>query len=173
MQDRQKTVVAFVAGLLVGGLLVWVFSSTGSKAPVSDQASNNSNDVAVNDTSANGSNDTTTTANTSEKIILSAGSFTVADQAAGMSVALGKISFPSANGWVVVRDYENGVGGNILGAARYEAGVGLSPESVELLRKTETGKSYQVVFFNENGDKIFDKATDAEIDGASAVFKAK
>ena len=32
--DGQKTVVAFVAGLLVGGLLVWIFNDTPAEAPV-------------------------------------------------------------------------------------------------------------------------------------------
>ena len=34
-EETQKTVVSFVVGLLIGGLLVWAFSGTESTAPTS------------------------------------------------------------------------------------------------------------------------------------------
>ena len=42
-QESQKTVVAFITGLLIGGLLVWVFSATpeDKKLPVENKVSQN------------------------------------------------------------------------------------------------------------------------------------
>jgi len=189
-QERQKTVVAFIAGLLIGGLLVWVFSSSSATAPSQEQQTQDGGNTQMTDTSApmestnntntsnsmqNSTNDNAAMMDDSKGTTPSSdsSSLSVADQAAGTSVALGNVSFPTTDGWVVVRDYDTGVAGKILGAARYSTGVGLIPTSVDLLRATEAGKTYQVVFYTENGDRIFDTKTDVQIDGISATFTAK
>ena len=35
-QDGQKTLVAFIVGLLIGGMLVWAFSGPTATAPVAE-----------------------------------------------------------------------------------------------------------------------------------------
>lgn len=163
-QESQKTVVAFITGLLIGGLLVWVFSST-PEAKVDEANKTTETTQETVDTTTAGSEEKSSDATRQ-------GSINVADQKAGTNVALGKIEFPTTSGWVVVRDYSNGTSGNVLGASRYSADEGLVPTSVELVRATTAGNSYQVVFFTNDGDAGFALAEDTFIDGASATFTA-
>lgn len=195
-QEGQKTVVAFIAGLLIGGLLVWVFSSspedqgatatnaTDENTPA-ETTSNETNTSDVNDsttrTSENvtrtTSSQTTTASNDTQTNTQSEsvgdGSIAVTDQGAGSMVVLTDVAYPTNAGWIVVRDYENNVPGRILGAARYNETDGLLPASVNLLRNTEAGKTYQVVFYSESGDKVFDVADDTMIQGFGATFTAE
>lgn len=178
-QEGQKTVVAFIAGLLIGGLLVWVFSSTPDTA-VLDESTDTSVKEAVENTTTKSDARTTTDSSTKTETVAKTvtekvgdGRIEVAAQLAGPVVLLDALVFPTNAGWVVVRDYMDGLPGNILGAARYNQEEGLSPQSVNLLRRTEAEGTYQVVFFHENGDKIFDLADDVEIPGMSATFTAQ
>ncbi len=174
-QESQKTVVAFITGLLIGGLLVWVFSSTPetSKDVEVNIEDNNTEEVAdtekTEDTNTN--TVTTTTTNTTTPAV-GEGSIAVGDQNAGPTVALNSVTLPTESGWVVVRDYMDGVPGNILGAARYSVSEGLMPESVDLVRSTNAGGSYQVVFYTNEGDLSFTPGIDRPIDGISTTFKA-
>jgi cytoskeletal protein RodZ len=185
-QEGQKTVVAFIAGLLIGGLLVWVFSASPNNTNSNQNATGDTNTPAAeNTTESNDTNSgqTNTTSNsdqtqstnntTSQPETVGNGEISVDDQAAGPVVMLKSVTFPTNNGWVAVRDYENGAAGNVLGAARYSKDEGLLPQSVNLLRSTEAGKTYQIVFYNENGDKVFDLSDDTEIQGYSAMFTAQ
>lgn len=169
-QESQKTVVAFVAGLLIGGLLVWVFSSSPADAPKEEGADETETTETANTTNEEATtNETTTTTNTetsSETTV--GGTVSIADQTAGTKVELGTLSFPAKTGWVAVRD-ESG----ILGAARFDIDGGLVPTAVNLLRPTVKGETYTVVFFNENGDKKFSSVTDTLISGVSDTLVAK
>jgi hypothetical protein len=103
------------------------------------------------------------------------GTVAVADQTAGKTVLVSKVTF-SAAGWVVVReDTGNGMG-KILGAQWLPLGTHENV-SVDLLRGTEANKNYFVALYDDNGDKKFDKVTDLPIalDGkvVSGVFSAK
>ncbi len=171
-QEGQKTVVAFVTGLLIGGLLVWVFSSTpeGKNQPEEKSVKTDSEQVEQGDTKTE--EKTSETATVKEEIVVGKGSLSIADQSAGSVVTLGKVEFPSRNGWVVVRDYADGKSGNVLGASRYSADEGLVPTTVELVRATTAGKTYQVVFFTDGGDTEFRLADDVLIEGTEAMFKA-
>lgn len=178
-QEGQKTVVAFIAGLLIGGLLVWVFSSSPEDAtPVQNTMDTGSTESVTTETRTTNTQSSSQTRSTQETTnvepdVIRTGSIKVADQPAGAVVALSSTVFPTAEGWVIVRDLMDGIPGNILGAARYNESDGLIPESVSLLRATESGNSYQVVFFSENGDRVFDLSDDLEIQGVSASFTAQ
>jgi hypothetical protein len=170
-QEGQKTVVAFIAGLLIGGLLVWVFSSTPEEVDEEPVTT----DTEVTDTTNNNTVERSVTTVDREPVqeVVGDGSITVSKQTAGSVVTLGAVSFPTVAGWVVVRDYVDGNPGNVLGASRYDQNEGLSPDAVSLLRSTEAGSSYQVVFYNENGDRVFDLDDDTIIDGIAATFVAQ
>lgn len=184
-QEGQKTVVAFIAGLLIGGLLVWVFSAS-PESEVTETDSDNettteqttSTDTeddtpaSENGGSDKGGDETPTNGNEPSQTT-GEGDISVSDQGAGSVVVLDSVTFPTNNGWVVVRDYVDGTPGNILGAARYSLEVGLEPSSVNLLRSTEAGSTYQIVFYSENGDRVFDLDDDVEIQGYSATFTAE
>ncbi|MCR4286042.1 MAG: hypothetical protein NUW00_04075 [Candidatus Kaiserbacteria bacterium] len=169
-QESQKTVVAFITGLLIGGLLVWVFSSTPSENKVSEEKATDTEQVTANDEIK--SSDVAVKLEEKVTDIIGKGLLSVADQKAGAVVTLGKMEFPSKSGWVVVRDYMDGTPGNVLGAARYNSDEGLVPTTVELMRVTTPGSSYQVVFFSNNGDASFSLAEDTVITGTTATFKA-
>lgn len=163
-QESQKTVVAFIVGLLVGGLLVWVFSSTPEEAPEVINDSVDTEEVMSDDETED---------DDSEGEVVRDGSIVVPNQPAGMSVELGSVRLPVLAGWIVVRDYMDGVPGNILGAARFNADEGLMPSSVELMRTTDAGSSYQVVFFTDDGEKAFNLGEDVAIEGIAATFTAQ
>jgi len=176
-QEGQKTVVAFITGLLIGGLLVWVFSSSPEKAvPVTggdDTGAVKTNEVKVEDTNTTKTDTTTKSTDNKQTEQIGEGSISVADQAAGAVVSLGEMKYPTKIGWIVVRDYMDGIPGNVLGAARYGVDEGLTPSSINLLRNTVAESSYQVAFYTDNGDKVFDLTDDKNIDSITATFKAK
>ena len=76
----------------------------------------------------------------------------VSNQAAGMSVALSSMSLTHAT-WIAVRDDMS-----ILGAAWFPSSA--TQGTVELQRATESGKSYRVVMYVDDGDKKFDMHKD-------------
>lgn len=174
-KENQKTIVAFAAGLLIGGLLVWVFGGS-PKTEVVDET--NSTETEQTETSV-------PVGTTSEEDEASAeietavptlqtgdGEVSVSNQAAGTTVSLESATFPSDEGWVGVRDYVNGQLGYILGVARYSKEQGLVPEEITLQRATKAGNSYAIVFYRESGDRVFSLADDVQIGDAFATFTA-
>src|SRR3989338_11517499 len=88
-------------------------------------------------------------------------SILVKDQTAGIEVVVEQVVLTNV-AWVVVRE-DDGAGkpGKILGAQLFDAGI--SAGKVELLRGTETGKTYFVMIYSDNGDRAFDPKLDAPI----------
>ena len=177
-QDSKKTVVAFVAGLIIGGLLVWLFSgSPEATAPEKTSADKKGSMTAVEE-KLDAAQEENTDTKTTEALIDGNLAFTVANQSAGMTVALGEVRYPSVEGWIVVHDDAGGELGWALGAARYNTDIGLRPDHVELLRATEAGKTYHVVYYTEDGDRMFDLKLDTpmSVEGGellSATFVAQ
>ena len=181
-KDAQKTVIAFIAGLLIGGLLVWIFGGTGapdetqdmtdSTSEVSDMT-DESDSSDANDTSDMSDTEDESSSTASSQMQTGEGSITVSDQSAGSSVTVDSVVFPTDEGWIGVRDYTNDQMGSILGAARYSKEQGLIPSSVNLLRATEAGNTYAVVFYTEDGDREFNLASDVQIDGIYTTFTAR
>lgn len=192
--QSQKTVVAFVIGLIVGGLLVWLFSGSPAESPATNgadetpSADESTAEDAGND--ADASADTATdgsigdTADTTDESASSddasapamatgAGSVSVSDQPAGMTVTIDSAVFPNDEGWIGVRDYENGQLGALLGVMRFSNEQGLVPEVIELQRATEAGAQYAVVFYTESGDREFSLADDVQVEGTMEVFTAQ
>lgn len=175
-KESQKTVVAFVTGLLIGGLLVWVFSSTpnNSAEPKKDEVKVDSTSEEITkeeDTSRLTEAETEAKA---EPIVnmVGEGALTVADQKAGNVVLINVSKYPTKSGWVAVREVKDGVLGNILGTARYNMDEGLTAQSIELLRDTTVGGSYQVLFYTNEGALNFTLGEDKLIEGVNATFKA-
>ncbi len=173
-EKNQKTVVAFIAGLLIGGLLVWVFSvapdkknDMGVEVEKKEQSDEKKSDAPEGESdkgavSTEGDKGGASTASPTV-VAQGAGSIVVEDQAAGTKVALGAVTMPVENGWIVVHEVRDSALGNILGAARYSTKEGLTPKEVELLRATESGKTYQVMLYSEDGDRQFNKLKDTPI----------
>ncbi|MEM9336280.1 MAG: hypothetical protein AAGA35_00290 [Patescibacteria group bacterium] len=180
-QEGQKTVVAFVVGLLVGGLLVWVFSAPGDMHKHDDDR--NKDEAA--ETGETVGEEVDSTNETAEDQVaepetpavaalpVGDGSVEVADQPAGTSVALSGATYPTSEGWIGVRDYANGQLAGLLGVVRYSEEQGLVPQEIILQRATEAGNEYAVVFYTESGDRQFSLADDVQIDEVFATFTAR
>ncbi len=173
-QEGQKTVVAFISGLLIGGLLVWVFSSSPEKVQAPDVLDNTNTEEAsgLNNTSNEAAARGAITDASDNTIIVGDGSIVVDDQPAGNVVVITELGLPTEAGWIGVQEVIDGVPGNILGAARYSVEEGLIPSSIELVRGTTSGGVYNVIFFTNFGDKGFDLSEDTLIEGISTAFSA-
>ena len=177
-QDTQKTVVAFIAGLLIGGLLVWVFG--GNSQMVEEPNDDNDDDSAVIDTSKEKETNTSPADSSDDAEVVSVpvlptgdGAVTIVDQEAGDVVLIEGATFPTDEGWIGVRDYENGQMTGLLGVARFSKEQGLIPTEVELLRSTQAGGEYAIVFYTESGDREFNLAEDTQLEGMVDTFTAK
>lgn len=185
VQDSQKTVVAFIAGLLVGGLLVWIFSTPNTAEMPADtmdetdsEVSMDSDEMSDDMDSVEMSEDTTDTAaetpvETTPELVTGAGSADVQDTTAGSVVTLDGAVFPTDEGWIAVRTYTEGQLGSILGASRYSKEQGLVPEAIELLAPTRAGRDYAIVFFSEDGNRNFNLDGDTQLDVEPSVFTAQ
>lgn len=176
-QESQKTVVAFIAGLLIGGLLVWVFGDTPNDTQVDQNMNDDQHETENNqkDDMSDTMSDDSDISNESStpELPVGNGSVSVKNQPAGTSVSLEGATFPSDEGWVGVRDYANGQLAGLLGVVRYSKEQGLIPESIVLQRPTVSGKTYAVVFYSESGDRVFNLAEDIQIGGAMETFTAQ
>ncbi len=177
-QEGQKTIVSFVVGLLIGGLLVWAFSSpTPSEAPDKQEQKEEKAEESKTEESTSTEESKASDANTNntEEVVLPVGEgkITVGDQAASAAITLEGATYPIAEGWVGVRDYSNGQLGGLLGVVRFSETQGLVPAEIVLQRSTVAGNEYAVVVFKENGDREFNLAEDAQISEVYATFTAK
>ena len=178
-EENKKTIIAFIAGLLVGGLLVFLFWNPSDTNVVPDDQNDANDEEVVEDIDDNEDDEDTTPVAPDEEDDAPSedndgeGDVTVNDQDAGSTVAFSRADFPTNEGWVVVRDYEDGQLGGILGAARWNTLTALLPSSVKLLRPTVAGNTYAVVFYTENGDRSFNLATDAQMGGVMETFEAE
>jgi hypothetical protein len=178
-EENQKTVVSFIVGLLIGGLLVWAFSGKGGDAP---KPADKTDEVKTETSTAKPTETKTTDvkAGTDTKKPAAAATLPVGDGkvavgnvTAGITVPIDSATFPTEEGWVGVRDYTDGNLGGILGVARFSAEQGLVPNEITLLRATVTGKQYAIVFYTENGDRKFNLAEDKQLNKEIATFTAK
>jgi hypothetical protein len=172
-QDNQKTIVAFAAGLLIGGLLVWVFGGApkGDKPAATKMEDGKGAEIKISDEATK--SDVESEADAKPTMQVGEGKVELDTVGVGTKVALKSATFPTDEGWVGVRDFANGAQGGILGAARYSKSQGLVPTEVQLLRPTKSGNEYTIVFFKENGDRTFNSAKDIQVEGFSSVFKVQ
>jgi hypothetical protein len=170
-EESQKTVVSFVVGLLVGGLLVWAFTGNNSEAPKKEMTDDKSE--MTSDKEAATQEEVGTDEEGTTSVPVGEGAVSVAGDAAGMSVSLADVTFPAAEGWVGVRNLNDGKLGMILGVARFSAEQGLNPKEIQLLTPTVAGREYAIVFYSESGDRKFNLAEDVQMEGEFAKFVAK
>lgn len=176
-EENQKTVVSFIVGLLIGGLLVWAFSGNGDEKPKADDTDKDApiatSTTATTSTSIKTTTDTKTTTPPAASLPVGEGKVSVGEVASGNTVPLDSATFPTKEGWVGVREFTDGQLGGLLGVARYSEEQGLVPSQIILQRPTVAGKQYAIVFYSESGDRKFNLANDVQIDKEFATFTAK
>jgi hypothetical protein len=179
-QDGSKTLVSFVVGLLIGGMLVWAFSGPTNQTNTNDGANNEDEAgemMADEQGAVAAEEDVETTSDTSAAPVLTLpvgdGSVVVNDQPASASVVLERATYPIEEGWIGVRDFNNGQLGFIKGVVRFSAAAGVVPENIILQDATRVGQQYAVVVFSDNGDNAFNPAGDVQIDQIFATFTAQ
>ncbi len=175
-EESQKTIVAFVVGLLIGGLLVWAFSGNQTEAPV--EVSLEEAEEALTDSTTTEEEDESATPATeanaaTPSMEVGEGEVVLSNQPASSRITLDSVTFPIAEGWIGVRDFTNETLGPILGVVRFSQSQGLVPEVIQLQYPTRAGRDYAVVFFTEDGDRQFNLATDVQIDRIFATFTAQ
>lgn len=177
-QDGSKTLVSFVVGLLIGGMLVWAFSGPSDQADRDDHAHDDEaaemSEEAMDEDESSEMTEEAAEA-TPEVVTLPTGdgSVVVNDQAAAARVALESATYPVSEGWIGVRDYNNGQLGFILGVVQFSEAAGIVPDAIPLQTPTIAGKQYAVVVFNSDGVRGFNAAGDAQIDEIFATFTAQ
>jgi hypothetical protein len=171
-QQGQKTVVAFISGLLIGGLLMWVFSAEPKKdmkkevkedAPQEEQKTAEENTTPAEAPKAE-------VAAPAPSVTPGNGSIALGTIAAGTKVALGEMKFPTEGGWVAVHEVDGENLGAVLGAARFDTKVGLVPKEVELLSSLAKGETYAVVFHSTDGNRAYSSKTDLVQKNAEGKF---
>ena len=170
-QGSQKTVVAFTAGLLIGGLLVWVFTASPEEA-IAPSDTNEASVQGVGDIASDDGNNAAAD-DTTPEMLVGDGSIDVRNQPSGTTVVLGGATFPNDEGWIGVRDFVGGQLTGLLGVVRFSKTQKLVPEEIVLQRPTVAGETYAVVFYTENGDKIFNLADDVQVEGVLVTFVAQ
>ena len=192
-QEGQKTVVSFIVGLLIGGLLVWAFSGPAADTPnsktdndeteqVDDESTDEEEDddegSSTNNSSSNNDNSSSSVVDETpvEKPVLQVGEGDIklaSEQSVGTSIPLESATYPIKEGWIGVRTYENGQLGSLLGVVRFSEEQGLVPNNIILQYPTTAGKEYAVVIYSESGDRKFNLAEDVQIDNIFSTFEVK
>lgn len=175
-QESQKTVVSFIVGLLLGGLLVWAFSGPTPDANKVEEKKEEKKEVTEGKTleiKTDNKKTETEVVKETPKLEVGEGKITILEQTAGKVVKLESATYPVSEGWIGVRDHANDKLGGLLGVVRFSEEQGLVPKDIILQRETKAGQEYAVVIFKENGDRDFNIAEDVQIDAIFAKFTAK
>jgi hypothetical protein len=167
-EDSQKTLVAFVVGLLIGGMLVWAFSGPSKSTPKEETKTD-----GVTASTTDQKTDEASKGNEPAKLQVGEGKIVVEDQKAGKFIEMKSAEYPVGEGWIGIRQYDNDKLGYILGVNRFSAEQGLVPEKIELLYPTTKGKKYAVVVFKEDGDRKFNLSGDVQLDTIYSTFTAQ
>lgn len=168
--ESKKTLVAFIVGLLIGGMLVWAFSGPTDQKNTDDAKK----DEMTASTTDEVATETEETADTAPALkVAEEGVIVINDQPAASTVAIESATYPIGEGWIGVRQYNNDELGYILGVVRFSESQGLVPEEIILQTPTKAGSKYAVVVFREDGDFDFNLSGDAQIDQIYTTFTAQ
>lgn len=163
----KQWVAIGAAVVVVAGVCWWFYGSTwkGSDVIRDMEASASSQEMNANSGQAPGN-----TADMRPTVAVNIGEEVHADdQPAGDSVRVVEARL-SRISWIAVRDDMR-----IFGAGKVtppQGGGTMTDVSVPLLKNTESGKTYKVVVYADDGDGVFDFKKDALVDGLDDTFSA-
>ncbi len=172
-EENQKTVVSFIFGLLIGGLLVWAF--VGGNV---DDKKDHADEKDTTETATTSADTMDSSTSTPEEVTMATlpvgeGKVVVADKKAGREVKLGEVTYPIEEGWIGVREYNDGKLGYINGVIRFSKAGNMVPTTIPLVTPTVAGREYAVMMYTNGGDKSFNSASDKQIDTVFATFTAE
>ena len=133
------TVVVIIVLIIIG---IWVFGGKGSST--SNESMTNTQENANMPGAVN-------------RIVMS-------DQYPGNVVYLNSAQFENP-GWVVIQDNNSGNPGEVLGKTYFDSGI--NPGKITLSKPMIDGNTYYAVMYSDNGDKVFDPATDKPLTDAN------
>ncbi len=171
-EESQKTVVSFVFGLLIGGLLVWAFMG-GDKGNDNKPMDEKKEDTTATSTEEGDNSDDAAAETPVTTLPMGEGKVVVNDKKAGRSVNLAEVSYPIEEGWIGVREYNDGKLGYINGVIRFSKAGNVVPTAIPLVTPTVAGREYAVMMFTNGGDKSFNSASDKQLDTVFTTFKAE
>ena len=171
-EESQKTVISFVFGLLIGGLLVWAFMG-GDKGNDNKPKDEKKEDTAATSTEETKKADETKAEAPVSTLPMGDGKVVVNDKKAGRSVNLAEVTYPIEEGWIGVREYNDGKLGYINGVIRFSKAGNVVPTAIPLVTPTVAGREYAVMMYTSGGDKSFNSATDKQLDTVFTTFKAE
>jgi hypothetical protein len=93
----------------------------------------------------------------------------VSDQPAGPTVVVSEMKSSATSTWLAVREQNGDLLGQILGARRIDA-PSATGISIELLRSTVPNLMYAVVLYADDGNGLFEYATDTPIKANSVAL---
>ncbi len=167
----QFLIIGLVVGFIVGALAVdrgFILSSvdvSGNNDTATSTVDKGEQDVAG--TTVDVDQDTRTT---SGVVLSGKNTIDIENQRAGNLVTISSVEL-NQMGWVVIHEEVGGKPGNVLGAALVFVGEH-NAVSVELMRKTEKGKTYYAMLHTDDGDKVFDLKKDKPIaDSTGAIIQ--
>ncbi len=172
-EESQKTVVSFVFGLLIGGLLVWAFM--GEKH---DDHTPTKGEEKTETTATSSEENAADTTGTAEAVSIPTlpvgdGKVVITDKKAGRVVNLAEVTFPIEEGWIGVRELNDGKLGFINGVIRFSKAGSVVPNSIPLVTPTVAGREYAIMMYTNGGDRSFNPAVDKQLDTQFATFVAE
>jgi hypothetical protein len=170
-EESQKTVVSFIFGLLIGGLLVWAFMGGDGKSD--EKPKDEKKDDAITATTTTTLTPVADTLVATPTLTTGDGKVTIADKKAGSEVKLGEVVYPIEEGWIGVREYNDGKLGYINGVIRFSKSGNVVPTTIPLVTPTVAGREYAIMMYTSGGDKSFNAATDKQLDTMFTTFKAE
>lgn len=161
--SHQKLAIAFIAGLLLGALSVWVyFGQTNMEETLESEEGEEmmieEGEEETASVSTAGEQVGTLEVETRPQPTASEADIVVSNQPSGNSVMISELLMPQGGGWVVVHEHEGGALKNALGAKYFEEGSWSG--TVSLLRNTVVGQTYFVVIYEDDGDRRFSMVND-------------
>ena len=102
-QENQKTIVSFIVGLLIGGLLVWAFSGPSNSNSPAEMDEDMDTEEVLDE-----SDEDVTSDNDEPMMSVGSGDISVENQPASQTIAIDSAEYPVAEGWIGVREFTGG-----------------------------------------------------------------
>jgi hypothetical protein len=167
-EQQQKMLASFIAGLVIGALVVWFWSSIGVTRSASRRAADTPAATSTESASSTGaiaaSSDASGTppvqSGGHSPVTIGSGepSITVSGDQKGSVIQLARAMLPDINGWIVARPIRDGTAEHPIGASHFHDGYWT--DTIELVKPLISGAQYQVIVYRDDGNNVFSSISD-------------